>query len=200
LKGKVVGGEPGLPPYFVLQYLLAQEGMTLADVDFKDVTSADAGNAFVAGQLDVAATYEPYLSISADKVMGSSIIASSADTPGLVVDFIFADEDLASNNPAALEAVSEGWFAAMDYWSENSDESFEIMGAAFGIDGAEMADFQTGIKWLEIDDNKKLFNKRADNNAYDTFTEVGDILEANGEAGVRVKAADHLSDAVIKNF
>jgi NitT/TauT family transport system substrate-binding protein len=200
LRGKKVGAEPGFPPYFILQYLLNQEGMTLADVDFQDVTSQDAGNAFVAGRLDVAATYEPYLSLSAEKVPGAKILVSSADTPNLVVDFLFASDDLVQNNPKVLEAIAQGWFNAVTYWENNPDDAYVIMADAFGVSVEEMKDFKTGITWLTLDDNQNLFDKLADNNAYQTFTLVGDILEANGEAGVRVRAEDHLTNTIINQF
>jgi len=200
LRGKTVGAEPGFPPYFILQSLLNEKGMTLADVNFKDVTSQDAGNAFVAGQLDVAATYEPYLSISADKVPGAKILVSSADTPKLIVDFLFASDDLVKNNPEVLKNVARGWFSAVDYWKANPTESYEIMGTAFGVSADEMADFKTGVSWLNLADNKTLFDPTAKYNAYDTFKLVGDILEANGETTLRMDAKDHLTDTIIRLF
>lgn len=200
LRGKIVGAEPGFPPYFILQYLLNQEGMTLEDVDFRDVTSADAGNAFVSGRLDVAATYEPYLSVSSDKVKDSKILVSSADTPNLIVDFLFADEDLADTNPEVLKAVAEGWFSALEYVDKNPTESYEIMGTIFGVDAQEMRDFKTGISWLTLQDNEKLFDRTGNQNAYAMFETVGDILEANGEATVRVDAEEHLTGDIIDSF
>lgn len=47
LRGKKVGAEAGFPPYFILQYLLDEEGMTLQDVDFQDLPTTDAGNALL---------------------------------------------------------------------------------------------------------------------------------------------------------
>ena len=200
LKGKSVAAEPGFPPYFILQYLLNKEGMSLADINFKDLPSADAGNAFVSGQVDVAATYEPYLSISANKRDGASVLVSSADTPGLIVDFLFASEDLVKNDKEVLKRIADGWFAAVNYWKQNPDESVKIMAKSFGVDNAEMEDIKSGISWLTLEDNQKLFDKKQPNNAYETFDLVGDILESNNSAGVRVKSSDKLSDKIIKSY
>lgn len=199
LRGKTVAAEPGYPPYFVLQYLLNEEGMTLDDVDFKDLSSADAGNAFVSGAVDIAATYEPYLSISKDKVENSKMFASTADVPVFIGDFLFAQEDLVNNNPQILKAVAQGWFNAVE--SINSDpEAYEIMGQAFGVSAEEMKDFETGVSWLSLSDNKELFDINNENNAYKTFDLVGDILEANNEAGVRVKGTDAISNIIINQL
>ncbi|MCR4313783.1 MAG: ABC transporter substrate-binding protein [Candidatus Uhrbacteria bacterium] len=200
LRGKTVGAEPGFPPHFILQYLLNKEGMTLDDVEFRDVTSQDAGNAFVAGQLDVAATYEPYLSESASKVAGAKVLVSSADTPGLIVDFLFASEDLVESRPEVLQAIAKGWFDAVEYWETNPDEANEIMGAAFEVSAQEMADFKTGVSWLNLEENKVLFDSSSEFNAYDTFELVGDILEANGGTTLRIRAEDHLTDTIIRSF
>ena len=200
LKGKIVGAEPGFPPYFILQYLLNKEGMSLADVNLKDLPSADAGNAFVSGKIDVAGTYEPYLSISASKREGARVLVSSADTPGLIVDLLFASEELVENDQEVLKKVADGWFSAVEYWENNPDESIEIMAKAFGVDGAEMIDIKSGINWLTLSDNKKLFDKKQSNNAYATFDLVGDILENNDSAGVRVEAENKLSDSIIKSY
>jgi len=200
LKGKTVAAEPGFPPYFILQYLLNKEGLNLTDVNFKDLPSADAGNAFVAKQVDVAATYEPYLSISADKRAGAKILVSSADTPGLIVDLLFASDNLVKNDQEVLKKISDGWFSAVDYWQNNPDESMQIMADAFGVDKAEMEDIKSGMSWLTLEDNQKLFDKKQANNAYTTFDLVGDILESNDSAGVRVKSSDKLSDKTIKSY
>ena len=76
----------------------------------------------------------------------------------------------------------------------------QIMADAFGVDKAEMEDIKLGISWLTLEDNQKLFDKKQANNAYVTFDLVGDILESNDSAGVRVKSSDKLSDKTIKSY
>lgn len=199
-KGKKVAAEPGFPPYFVLQYLLDEAGMTLQDVDFQDMASQDAGNAFVAKQFDIVGTYEPYLTISSEKREGAKILYSSEDIPGLIVDWLFADPDLVENSPEVLKAISEGWFEALEYIEENPDESYQIMGDAFGVSKEEMIDFKTGITWLDKNDNLSMFDTESENNAYKTFERVGDILEKNNETDLRVDAQNHLTDRIIKSL
>lgn len=199
LKNKKVGAEPGFPPYLVLQYLLDKEGMTLKDLDFKDMPTTDAGNAFAAGKLDAAGIYEPALSASVKARPGSKIFASSADVPGLVQDLLFADEKLAKENPEALQKIVEGWYKALDYINTNHDESYEIMAKAFGVTKAEMEDFKTGVSWINKDENVKLFDKNNTTNVYSTFSLICDILKKNGDTNICLPADDKLTDAIIKN-
>jgi NitT/TauT family transport system substrate-binding protein len=200
LKGKIVGAEPGFPPYFILQYLLNKENMTLKDVNFKDLPSQDAGNAFAAGKLDAAGTYEPYLTKSAEIRKGAKILISSVDTEYLIVDFLFASDQLGKEHPEALRNVAKGWFAALDYYKQHEEESIGIMANAFGVSHNEMKDFKTGVSWLNLDDNKKLFDKSQPNNAFETFSLVGDILAKNQGGVFRVKAEDKLTDKIVNEI
>lgn len=197
LKGKTVGAEPGFPPYFILQYLLNKENMTLKDVNFKDLPSQDAGNAFVAERLDAAGTYEPYLSKAAEMRMKSKVLISSANTEHLIVDFLFASEKLTKDHPEVLQKVAKGWFSALDYYTIHEAESIGIMAKAFGVTAPEMKDFKTGVSWLNLDENKKIFDKSKPNNAFNTFKLVGDILEKNQAGIFRAKADDKLTDKII---
>ena len=198
-KGKKVAAEPGFPPYFILQYLLAQADMSLKDVDFQDLASQDAGNAFVTKQFDIVGTYEPYLSISADKREGAKVLYSSKDTEGLVVDWLFANSEVVDTKPEALKAIAKGWFAALDFIESNPEEAYQIMGDAFGVSSDEMQDFKTGITWLDLASNKGMF-KPGDKNAYAIFKEVGDVLERNDETDTRVEAKDHLTDKIVRDL
>ena len=63
LKGKTVAAQLGAgASYFWLNYVLAQNGLKLSDIQAVDMKAGDAGAAFVAGKIDAAVTWEPWLS------------------------------------------------------------------------------------------------------------------------------------------
>ena len=63
VKGKTVAASaPGTAPYFTLAWFLKKNGLTVKDVTVVNMEPAAAAQAFIAGQNDVAMTYEPYLS------------------------------------------------------------------------------------------------------------------------------------------
>jgi NitT/TauT family transport system substrate-binding protein len=197
LKGKKVGAEPGFPPYFVLQYMLHKENLTLKDLQFKDISSQDAGNAFVAKQIDAVGTYEPYLSKSVSLRPKSRILVSSADLSGLIVDLIYANEKFVNEKPEILKKVADGWFEAVAYYEANKTESMQIMSKAFGVTPAEMVDIKSGVSWLNRTENNKLFDKNAENNIFKTFDLVGEILMSNNANGFRVYSKTKLTDKII---
>src|SRR3989339_154201 len=200
LRGKKVGAEPGFPPYLVLQYLLNKEGMTLKDLDFQDMPTTDAGNAFAAGKLVAAGIYEPALSASVTARPGSKVFASSADIPGLVQDLIFSDEKLAKEHPEALKKIADGYFKALDYINSNHDDAYQIMAKAFGVSVKEMEDFKTGVSWIDKAENIKLFDKTSDINAYKTYDLVCSILKKNGDTNICLKSEDKLTNEIVNQF
>lgn len=200
LKGKRLAAEPGLPPYFLLQYVLDKEGMTLDDVMHKDIATQDAGAAFTSGSVDAVGLYEPVLSLTKQANEGSRILISSETEPGLLADLLFASEKLTNNNPEVLKSIAEGWFAALDYIDKNPEEAYEIMGKSFGVSADEMIEIKSGITWYNKEDNIKLFNKSTENNVYDIFKMEGDILEKNGAAKVRFKPEDKITSEIINSI
>jgi NitT/TauT family transport system substrate-binding protein len=200
LKGKKVGAEPGFPPYFVLQYMLHKENLTLKDLDFKDIASQDAGNAFVAKQLDAVGTYEPYLSKSVSLRPNSRVLVSSADLSGLIVDLIYANEKLVNEKPEVLKKIADGWFEAVAYYEAHKDESMQIMSKAFGVTPQEMVDIKSGVSWLNQAENKKLFDKNAESNIFKTFDLVGEILLSNNANTFKVSSKNKLTDKIIQQY
>jgi NitT/TauT family transport system substrate-binding protein len=61
LKGKRVALRLNTPSHFLLAYLLRQNGMSDDDVILVDMSPEDAGKAVVAGDVDVAVTWNPHL-------------------------------------------------------------------------------------------------------------------------------------------
>lgn len=200
LKGKRLAAEPGLPPYFLLQYVLDKEGMTLDDVIHKDIATQDAGAAFTSGSVDAVGLYEPVLSLTKQANEGSRILISSETEPGLLADLLFSSEDLLNNNPNALKSIAEGWFAALDFIDENPEEAYEIMGKSFGVSAEEMREIKSGITWYDKKDNIKMFDKNTEKNVYDIFKMEGDILEKNGAAKRRFKAEDKITSKIIESL
>lgn len=156
LKGKAVAAEPGFPPYFVLCYLLNENGMSLADVQLKDMKTQDAASAFTSKSVDAAGVYEPFLSEAAKSREGSRVVLSSADTPGLIVDQIFVRDDIAAK-PEIVNALITGWRKAIAFIKSNPDEANELMARAFSLPVNEFKDIASAVRWLDLDDNKALF-------------------------------------------
>lgn len=186
-----VTAEAGLPPHFLLMYALYKDWLSLDDIVLNDVPSADAGAAFIAWQADIAWTYEPYLSTAVAQREWSKVFLSTAETPGLIVDFLRASDEMIEDK-LWVEAVVSWWYSALDMIKSNPDESYEIMWKSFGVDAVEMKAFERWITWLWQEENRKLFDVKNPDSAYSNYTIVQDVLELNGVKITPTKATEQI--------
>jgi len=90
LKGKQVAFEEGTTSDILLNYALAANGMTIADIQKVPMPAADAGTALIAGRVPVAVTYEPYISLAKAQSDKVKLLYSAGENPGLISD-VFID-------------------------------------------------------------------------------------------------------------
>ena len=100
--------------------------MTLDDVQVVNMSSGDAGAAFVAGEVDAAVTWEPWLS-KAKETDNGSVLIDSSETPGIIVDALAMDKDFAAEYPGTVKAIVEGWYDALAYMESDPDDAYKIM-------------------------------------------------------------------------
>jgi NitT/TauT family transport system substrate-binding protein len=193
LKGKTVAVEPGLPPSFVLMYLLYKNNMTTQDISLKDMSTQDAATAFIGKKVDAAGIYEPYLSNAQKERPGSKVVISSAQTPGLIVDLIFVRDETIKQRPDAIKTIISGWRQAVAYINSNPDDAFDIMAKAFNLPVAEFKDAAGGVKWLDLDENKQLFGtKQTPGPLFANFGVVVDVLKRNRPGTFPARASNYL--------
>lgn len=199
LKGKKVAAEPGLPPNFILLYLLHKNGMNLKDTSFKDMSTQDAATAFVSGAVDAAGIYEPYLTTALEQRKGSRVVVSSKQTPGLIVDLIFVQNDVIKPRHADIMQVIDGWRKAITFIQNSPDEAYQIMSKAFEMPVDKFRDTVSGIRWLDLNDNHTLFGtKEKPGPLYENFNVVRDVLRRNRSEVFQANAEDHLSRTFIE--
>lgn len=147
LKGKAVAVESGGVPQFWLAYVLKKNGLSIADVNQTNLSPKDAAAAFVAGQFDVAVTYEPYLSNvrNAD----GTILVTSDQTPGVIIDTLAFQPDYIEKNPAVVQAVVDSWFEALDMIRADEAKAFAIMGADVKQTAEQFAQSAKFVKWYD---------------------------------------------------
>lgn len=146
LAGKQVGVKVGATSYVFLLSVLKDAGMTVDDIKVVDMNPGEAGTAFVAGQIDAAVTWEPFLS-QATKREGGHVVVSSAEAPGLIVDSLAIRRDWVDAHPDAVTGIIAGYNDAYAFWQSNPDEALPIMAASQGISTEDYAASLPGIKF-----------------------------------------------------
>lgn len=158
LKGKTVAASaPGTSPYFVLAWMLKKNGLTLKDVTIVNLEPGPAAQAFVAGQNDAAMTYEPYLSTVRTNPSAGKIIATTLDYP-MVMDTFGCTPKFIDENPKAVKAMAESYFAALEMIQKEQAKAYEIMGADVKQSGEQFGASAKYLRWQGREENKKFFS------------------------------------------
>lgn len=157
LKGKRVAVQRNFVSEAFLDYVLQKNNMLPTDVQKIDTEAGAAGAAFVSGNVDVAVTFEPWLSKAQERKGGGKVLVSSADEPGVIVDILTINENYLVENPEVVKKIMRAWFKAIDYWKENPQEANTIMARYYDVPPEEFADVISGLIWPSYEENIAYF-------------------------------------------
>ena len=176
LKGKTVAASaPGTSPYFVLAWMLNENGLSLDDVTVVNLEPSAAAQAFVAGQNDAAMTYEPYLSTVRDNPDAGKIIATTLDYP-IVMDTFGCTPEFIAENPEAVKAMAASYYEALEMIESDQDEAYRIMGADVNQDAAAFGKSAAYLEWQGKDANKAFMS----GGIQEFYDKAGPLLEKIG--------------------
>jgi NitT/TauT family transport system substrate-binding protein len=173
LKGKQVAFMRGSTSHFLLLTALQSVGLTEKDVVAVNMTAGDAGAAFVAGRVDAAVTWEPWL--TKGSASAGHVLTDTKEFPGVIGDSLSFHADYVKKNPEAVQAFVKAMKDAMDYWHAHKDESNEIMAAGLGITLEEFVETLEGLKLMDYQDNLAFFGSEASGPLYATLQNAMDF-------------------------
>ncbi len=178
IKGKKVAFEEGTTSDILLTYALMQNGMTKADIEAVPMPASDAGAAVIAGKVDAAVTYEPYISTALAQGKGYRVLYSAAEKPGLISDVFVFPAKVLQEKPEAVKNMLQAWQEAYDFLQANPDEGQKIIAEAVGSDLAEFKTAWQGIKLYDLAASKQMFAGDIE----ETYKQIGQVLVASGGA------------------
>ncbi|MGL4976264.1 MAG: ABC transporter substrate-binding protein [Bosea sp. (in: a-proteobacteria)] len=157
IKGKTVAASaPGTAPYFTLAWFLKKNGLTMKDVNIVAMEPGPAAQAFIAGQNDVAMTYEPFLSAVRAAPQAGKILATTLDYP-MVMDTFGCTPTFIGANEKAVKALADSYFEALDMIAKEPAKSNEVMGADVKQSGEAFAKSASFLRWQDRAANKAFF-------------------------------------------
>jgi NitT/TauT family transport system substrate-binding protein len=176
LKGKRVAYEEGTTSDILLRYALAQNGMTIDDIVKVPTPAAEAGVAVIAKRVDVAVTYEPYLTAALQQDPSYHILYSAKEKPGLIGDVFVVRNDVLASRPGQVFALLRTWGAAVDAYRANPTAGQAIIEKAVGAEPGSLKTAFDGVEIYSLADAKNLMA-----GAYlDTLAEVKTIATQAG--------------------
>jgi len=158
LKGKSVATELGTVEHFLLLQALAKNGMTEKDVQYKNLTVPDSAAAFLAGKVDAAGLWQPWISQIQREGKGN-ILFTSKEIPGLIPDLLVFQEKVVTERAAEVQKIVAAWFDAVAFIKSNEDEAIKIMAKVVEQKPEDYKAFLPGTKFFGLDENLKAFEK-----------------------------------------
>ena len=152
LQGKKVAREDAPYAIVFLGEYLKQADLTEADLEIVPIAAGDAVAAFIAGEVDAATTYEPWLSQAVNEG-GAEILFTTKDTA--VIPLVLATSEAVINDRrddllAYLRAIDN----ALTFAQENPDQAAEISAKALGVTAADIPPQLAGIKPFTLAGNR----------------------------------------------
>lgn len=174
LAGKTVALDTtGGASFFWFNYELHQNNMKLSDVNVQSMSSGDAGSAFVAGQVDAAMTWQPWLDRAKSTDFGH-VVMDSADSPGVIVDALGLSREYVENNPEQVQGIIEGWYDALEYMQTNPDDAFTIIG--------RVADEEPDVIRSQMENEISFYDRAGNKTFFGTAAAPGPIYQLADEA------------------
>jgi NitT/TauT family transport system substrate-binding protein len=155
LKGKKVAYEEGTTSDILLRYALSRNGMSIKDVKVVPIPASDAGAAAIAGRVDAAVTYEPYLTLALKQKKGFKLIYDAGKRPGLIGDVFVVREDVLKSKPGQVLALAKAWQQAVQYYKSHPKDAKAIIEKAVGAKPGDLATAFRGVTLYTLGDNVK---------------------------------------------
>lgn len=161
LKGKKIALEEFSVSHFLLTLALAKHGMSLKDVQVVNLSAGDAAAAFLAGRVDAAAVWNPWVNKIQTSGKGRALFTSK-DVPGMIPDLLVAQEKSVKANRKDYLGMIKAWYEAEAFIKAKPDEAARIMAKVVGMDAKEYAVFLPGTKFFDQKANLQAFGPATD--------------------------------------
>ena len=139
-------------------------------------TADEAANAFFAGEIDAAATWEPYLS-QAQAMTDAHVLFSTASSSSLVMDGIVFRKDFAEAHLDVIEKFIRATLKASELYDTDFNAIREVMPMFSTSTDEEIIENTKNARLATWKDNKDLLNGTANT----IYTDMCDIWESIGE-------------------
>ncbi|MBB5190567.1 NitT/TauT family transport system substrate-binding protein [Silvimonas terrae] len=157
LKGKTIALEQYSISHFVLVTALEKHGMSLKDVKLTNLAAGDAAAAFMAGRVDAAVVWNPWVNTIQTSGKGHALFTSK-DMPGLIPDLLVAQDKAIQTKRKDLVGMIKAWYEAQSWIAAHPDDASKIMAKVVSMKPDEYKAFLPGTRFFTAKDNADAFN------------------------------------------
>ncbi len=131
--------------------------MTTKDVKIVSLLETQHEAAFKQSSIDAFVTYEPTLSNLRAK--GAKLLFDSTQIPGEILDVVAMRESVLSKQLASAEALTTGWFRALDYLQKHPQDAARRIAPQAGVTPEQFLKSLNGIHIPDVQENQKILGK-----------------------------------------
>ena len=201
LKGLTVASELNIPARLLLQMALKDAGLSLKDLEIKDIATADTGAVFADESIAAIATYEPFMSqaIANSSRQGAKELFTSKDYPGLIVDAIIVRNDDLKANPGKYAEFLTCIYQAVDFTKAEPAKFAELVAPEFGLTPEEVAGVVKGsLAYTDLAAAKAYMGTDGKlGKLGGIFDSVMQLNLENGAADNKLVATDQIDNSII---
>lgn len=154
LKGKKVGATIGEVNHMLLLAGLEKAGLKESDITLTNMSADDAGAAFVAGNLDAAVTWEPWVTKATSS--GGKVIFSSAKIPDTILDCVVVPKKSVAKGAEGIKAFIGAIDEGVKFLRKNPAEGRKIIAKYLSVTPEEVKGMLDGDKIYSLADNARL--------------------------------------------
>ncbi|MDH5729509.1 MAG: ABC transporter substrate-binding protein [Gammaproteobacteria bacterium] len=158
LKKKKIGADTTSLPIFILARALKLHNLSLDDIHIVPLEQTELEQAYINGELDAVVTYPP-VSVRLQSRADSSIVFSTKEIPGEVIDVISVEKKLLEKRPEDIRKIKAAWQLALQYSKKNPAEAHQIMAKREGISAEEFRQALGDLQIIAESDQQKYFKQ-----------------------------------------
>lgn len=127
--------------------------------------SEEARDMLLSGKVDVAILWEPDVSKALSK-KGIVKILGTEDTEKLIVDILIVNRGFASKNPDVVQQLIKEYFLVLKKYRDDPSLQFRDVKEETGLSQKEIESMLKGVKWVNFDENCRIWFGIAEAGSY----------------------------------
>ena len=155
LRGKRVGVTLSTLGPYVLSRALELQGLSLADVQLRNITLDSMPAALANGAVDAVAFFPPY-SEYVFRQGNASVVFDSRSIPGEIFDVLVVDPQALEQQRDLLPPLLRAWQAAHDFRRREPSRAVELMARREGLRPAEFLDAERGLRYFSLREQRAM--------------------------------------------
>jgi len=201
LKGKTVAVNQGSVSEWFLAQVLLKNGLSLKDVKEQNMKSGEAGASFVAGKVDVAVTWEPWLTKATKARADGRVLVSSKEYPDLIMDSFAFRKDFVQKYPDTVKDFMKAYYEAFTWMQQNTADALKIIGDAVGESSDDVkADLDT-MTLYDLSAGKQIMGTSSSHGKiFDNVKAAADFWKTQGKIDTTVNPSDAVDPSFINSL